>query len=84
MLHVELEFVFVADDDSKSVNARLFFVKFYAKGHQVYNAAVPIGMEFSFEEFLGTNVERAPLSVQMFQNLDRFGVVIRGVDMFQL
>ena len=63
MLHVELEFVFVADDNPESVNVRLFFVEFHAEGCEVRDCAVPISMEFLFEELPGTNVEWASSSI---------------------
>jgi hypothetical protein len=60
-----LEFVFVADDNPESVDARLFFVEFHAKGCEVNDCAVPVSVEFRFEELPGTNVEWAPSIIKI-------------------
>ena len=60
LLHVKLEFVVVADDYPKPFDSCLLFVKFHAEGCDVRDCAVPISVEFCFEELPGSNVEWAP------------------------
>ena len=48
LLHVELEFVFITNDNSESVNLCLFLVEFHIEGRKVHDSAVPISVELGF------------------------------------
>jgi hypothetical protein len=85
LLQVELELVFITDDNNKMVKPTLLLVKLHAKCREVCLAAtVPVGVEFLFEDLARLDVERAPTSIKMLKDLDGGSVAIGSTDMLQL
>ena len=84
MLQVELKLIFVADDDSQTVKATLLLVELHAERCEVPLAAVPIGIELLLEDLVSLDVERAPSSIEMPEDLDWCGVAVGSVDVLEL
>ena len=84
MLQVKLKLIFVADDDSQTVKATLLLVELHAERCEVRLAAVPIGIELLLEDLASLDVERAPSSIEMPEDLDWCGVAVGSVDVLEL
>ena len=84
MLQVELKLIFVADDDSQLVEATLLLVELHAERCEVRVAVVPIGIELFLEDFASLDVEWAPSSIKMLEDLDWCGVSVGSVDVLEL
>ncbi len=84
LFHVELEFIFVADEYSKEFETFLLFVKLDSECGDVNFGAIPIRIKFRLELLLGAYIDQTLSCVKMPKDLDGGCVAVGSCDVLEL